>query len=300
MIRNSRHVVALLVLAALVASGCAGGTPPPSSAAAARPPGLAPTVAPSASVAAAAAATPVAVSEDLDGAADPSVRPPVATPSPVVSAAPTPSPVPAAPAAPAAPAQPFAINLFRSGDYVRQYTFEWCVGASIQMTLNMVRPENETSRANQQRVWEMARDRSSSPFGGANPVGWVATLNELDVGRYELVSIPTYDEALRVAAQALVETERPVGLVMWRGRHAWMMSGFEATADPRDADAWNVTGIRVLDPLHPHGSKVWGPSPKPNSLLSPAALGKQFVIRDRGRVNLGVPPGYLLVLPRST
>ena len=40
-----------------------------------------------------------------------------------------------------------------------------------------------------------------------------------------------------------------------------------------------------------------GKSPKPNSLVSPETLAKQFVLRDSTRVNLGVPPGYLLVLP---
>ena len=58
-----------------------------------------------------------------------------------------------------------------------------------------------------------------------------------------------------------------------------------------------MTGIRVLDPLYPHGSTRWGKSPKPDSLVSPATLAKQFVLRDSTRVNLGVPPGYLLVLP---
>ena len=67
---------------------------------------------------------------------------------------------------------------------------------------------------------------------------------------------------------------------MWRGRHAWVMSGFEASADPRAADDVQVTGIRVHDPLYPHGSSVWGKSPKPNALVSPATLAKQFVIRD--------------------
>jgi hypothetical protein len=145
----------------------------------------------------------------------------------------------------------------------------------------------------------MARDRSFSPFGGANPTGWTAVLNELGVGPYELVSIPTLDEALTTAAEAIRATKRPVGLVMWRGRHAWVMSGFESTADPRSSDDFDVTGIRVLDPLYPNGSSVWGPSPRPNSLVSPATLGKQFVVRDvtRSRVNLGVPTGYLMIVP---
>jgi hypothetical protein len=161
----------------------------------------------------------------------------------------------------------------------------------------MATDDSRTSRTDQQRLWEMARDTSFSPFGGANPRGWTATLNELGIGPYELVSIPTFEGALDVAAEAIRATKRPVGLVMWRGRHAWVMSGFESTADPRAFDDFDVTGIRVHDPLYPHGSSVWGRSPKPNSLVSPGTLAKQFVLRDSTRVNLGVPPGYLLVLP---
>ena len=193
--------------------------------------------------------------------------------------------------------KPFAMNLYRKGDFVAQYNFEWCVGASLQMALNMATDDSRTSRTDQQRLWEMARDTSFSPFGGANPRGWTATLNELGIGPYELVSIPTFEGALDVAAEAIRATKRPVGLVMWRGRHAWVMSGFESSADPRTFDEFDVTGIRVLDPLYPHGSSVWGRSPKPNTLVSPATLAKQFVLRDSTRVNLGVPPGYLLVLP---
>jgi hypothetical protein len=242
---------------------------------------------------------------------------PSASPS-TSSATPTPDPTPApAPAAspdptddpPVTPrpvaandAEPFDMNLYRKGDFVAQYTFEWCVGASLQMALNMSTDKQYTTRANQETLWEMARDRSFSPFGGANPTGWTATLNELGIGPYVLVSIPTLDEALTVAAEAIRATERPVGLVMWRGRHAWMMSGFESTADPAKADAFEVTGIRVQDPLYPNGSSVWGPSPRPNSLVSPATLGKQFVVRDvtRSRVNLGVPSGYLMIVPVAT
>jgi hypothetical protein len=52
-------------------------------------------------------------------------------------------------------------------------------------------------------------------------------------------------------------------------------------------------------PAVPLRRGTWGPSPKPNALIKPATLAKQFVIRDRGRTNLGVPPGYLLILPTS-
>jgi hypothetical protein len=191
----------------------------------------------------------------------------------------------------------FSMNLATSADFVGQYTFEWCVGASLQMAMNMATDQDRTSRRDQQRLWEMARDSSDSPFGGANPIGWVATLNSLGIGPYRLVSLPSFDEAVATAAGAIRATKRPVGLVMWRGRHAWVMSGFEATADPRRFDDFAVKRVRVHDPLYPHGSSVWGKSPKPNSLVSLDTLAKQYVIRDRGRVNLGVPPGWLLVLP---
>ena len=189
------------------------------------------------------------------------------------------------------------MNLFRSGDFVPQYTFEWCVGASLQMMRNLTDAKVTRARSTQQRYWELARDLSSSPFGGANPRGWTAALDQLGVGPYELVSIPDYDEALRAAARALRTTNRPVGLVMWRGRHAWVMSGFESKGDPRTVHDFTVTGVRVLDPLYPHGHSTWGASPEPNTLLTPDRLGRQFVVRDSRRVNLGVPPGYLLILP---
>ena len=191
------------------------------------------------------------------------------------------------------------MNIAARTDFVPQYTFEWCVGASLQMALNMATDQERTGRKDQQALWELARDSSDSPFGGANPRGWTAALNDLGIGPYALVSLPTFDEALRTAAEAIRATQRPVGLVMWRGRHAWVMSGFEATADPRTFDAFAVTGIRVHDPLYPNGSRKWGKSPRPNALVSPSVLAKQYVSRDNGHVHLGVAPGYLLVLPVS-
>jgi len=245
-------------------------------------------------------ASPSAASTPIDDgvtAGEPQPTP-TATPTPTPTIAPTPSPTAARSPTPVPPQpEPFAMNLYAKGDYVAQYTFEWCVGASLQMALNMSTEDSRTSRADQERLWEMARDRSFSPFGGANPRGWTAALNDLGIGPYRLVSLPTFEEAVELAAESIRATRRPVGLVMWRGRHAWVMSGFESTADPRRFEKFDVTGIRVHDPLYPHGSSVWGASPKPNSLVTPKTLAKQFVLRDSTRVNLGVPPGYLLVLP---
>lgn len=280
-IPHSRHrALRLLLAATFVVGGCvpsAGHASPTPAAAVPDVPNTEP-----------------AASDDGVTAGEPQPSPSV-EPSPSASA--WPPTATATPDVAQADPEPFEMNLYRKGDFVAQYTFEWCVGASLQMALNMATDDSRTSRTDQQLLWEMARDRSFSPFGGANPRGWTASLNDLGVGPYVLVSLPTFDEALNVAAEAIRATRRPVGLVMWRGRHAWVMSGFEATADPRRFNDFEVTGIRVLDPLYPHGSSVWGPSAKPNSLVTPATLAKQFVLRDSTRVNLGVGPGYLLILP---
>ena len=71
------------------------------------------------------------------------------------------------------------------------------------------------------------------------------TLNELGLGPYVVTSEPTRDRAITTAARALRLTGRPVGLLIWRGAHAWVMSGFEGTADPALSVDFAVTHIRV-------------------------------------------------------
>jgi hypothetical protein len=193
--------------------------------------------------------------------------------------------------------RPISVNLARVADFVPQYTSYWCVGASLQMARSIITGDRNEARRSQRRLWQMARDRSPSPYGGANPIGWTAALNDLGLGQYRLVSRPTFEAAVTTAARALAETGRPVGLVMWAGRHAWLMTGFESTDHPRRDDA-RVTRVRVMDPLYPHTSR-WGRSPAPNRLVSLETLARQFVMRDRPDYDFGVEPGWLLVLPIS-
>ncbi|MEV7604378.1 hypothetical protein AB0N65_02930 [Paenarthrobacter sp. NPDC089322] len=217
----------------------------------------------------------------------------------VLSETPAPTPIAAPPPVP----QPFALNLYQEGDFVPQYTFDWCVAASIQIAHNLVDDTGGgtwADRAQQNELWNMARARSSNSFNGANPLGWAQVLTEVGMGPYSVVSIAGYEDALQTAARAITETGRPVGLVMWSGRHAWVMSGFESLGEPGQVPDFSVTGVRVLDPLYPHGSGQWGPSPAPNSLLTPEQLATQFVVREPRRWSSDLSAGYLLVLPRNT
>jgi hypothetical protein len=227
----------------------------------------------------------------------PATLAPTAAPTPTIRPTATPQPSPG-PTPTLAPPAAFAMNLYEDGDFVPQHTFEWCVGASLQMAHNLVDADSRSSYEDQQQLWELARDLSApSAFRGANPRGWAAALNEMGLGPYELVSVPDYEDALRTAAAAIHDTERPVGLVMWRGRHAWVMSGFESMGDPAIHADFRVTGVRVLDPLFPYGSSAWGASPAPNSLISPQELATQFVIREPRRWSAELGTGYFLVVP---
>lgn len=220
----------------------------------------------------------------------------------------------AAPASVGAADKSFAIDLAGKRDYVAQTNFVQCVGASMQMMMNIMGATDDRSAATQLDLQVLARElsgpsRTGRQRQGASVRGWAGGLNQLGAGPYKLVGMTTLDEALRMAATAIRKTGKPVGLLVWRGRHAWVMSGFRATADPLTTSNFQVTGAFVLDPLYPYGSSVWGPSPKPRQLLATKAVGRQFVPRRQGssmpggttsvgsEIMAALSGKYVLVLP---
>ena len=191
----------------------------------------------------------------------------------------------AAPSATSA-ARGYSLDVGRRADFVAQTNFVQCVGASMQMMLNMIEPGRDSTAKTQLRLQKLARGRSGPrPDGsmrqGASVVGWAAGLNTEGAGPYKLAGAKKINDALKIAAKAMRQTGKPVGLLMWHGRHAWVMSGFRATADPLVTDDFTVTAVMVEDPLYPYGSKVWGRSPRPGEALSVKELGRQFVPRRK-------------------
>ena len=210
---------------------------------------------------------------------------------------------------------PFRLDLADRNDFVAQTNFVQCVGASMQMMLNIMGGTDRTAKT-QVRLQELARDlsgptRDGFERKGASVHGWTDGLNALDAGPYRMVGTDSIREAMRLAAISIRETGRPVGLLVWAGRHAWVMSGFQATADPRVTTDFTVTKAVVLDPLYPYGSSRWGRSPAPREAISIATLGRQFLPRRRGTWP-GALPGaagltmralagkYVIVMPYTT
>jgi hypothetical protein len=201
------------------------------------------------------------------------------------------------------------VDVSDRGDFVAQTNFVQCVGASMQMMLNMIQPGRDRTASRQLELQKLARAWSGSrPDGrqrqGASVRGWAAGLNILGAGPYRLVGTKNIDQAMTTAAEAIAATGKPVGLLVWRGRHAWVMSGFTANADPAKTNDFRVTRAIVHDPLYPHGNAVWGRSPRPGEAITVNELGRQFVPR-RMRNQLGGQPTtlggkYVLVLPYET
>lgn len=214
-----------------------------------------------------------------------------------------------------APTGDFSINLYSEGDFVSQATAYWCIGASMQMMLNMVGVTEGDSRADQERNMRAARSGGSpsdssdqvgdeelagSTLRGAGSGGWASGLVELGAGPYAQRAVDGYGAAVRVAAETLRRTRRPVGLIVWRGAHAWVLSGFTATADPLVDPDYRVTGVFIQDPWYPRVSSIWGPGQDPNSWISIDALDADFLPRRGGRRHADQAGKYVLVLPVSS
>jgi hypothetical protein len=204
----------------------------------------------------------------------------------------------------------FSMNLYSKGDFLSQQTTYWCIPASTQTMMNIMdagRPDR--SRALQARLYRIGdnleEDGSVSDeiepddFRGMGISEWVGLLNRFDYGPYELGRASTRQSALRKAARLMRKTGKPVGLVVWQGAHAWVMSGFTATADPAYAKDFTVTSVWVQDPWYPRVSSTWGPSRPPNARVSASALGQDFVPYDRPqRRHPGRDGKFMLVLPK--
>jgi hypothetical protein len=184
--------------------------------------------------------------------------------------------------APVGAADRYRQEVARPGDFVPQTNFVQCVGASLQMMINMIEPGRDRTAREQLRLQKLARKlsparRDGTIRQGASVRGWVKVLHREVDQPYRLVGADSLKQAVKMAARAIDRTGAPVGLLVWRGRHAWVMSGFQSTKPL--SEGGKVTSVTIYDPLYPYGDGFWGPSPRPGVPISIKALGRQFVPR---------------------
>lgn len=226
----------------------------------------------------------------------------LATPAgPSLSATPVPSvtaPSSTGQAPSAAASGPFSMDLYRKGDYVGELTKVWCLPAAMQTSMNIMDPGADTSRQTQARIFSLARSIAPAPDGAAEPEGWAKGLTQLGYGNYKVTEKASIRDAIHLAARQIRATNRPAGLMVWRGAHSWVMSGFSATADPALTDSFVVTAVRIEDVWYPRFSTIWGYSRPPDALVPVAALPADYLPwrRPTGRYP-GKDGKFVLVVP---
>ena len=237
------------------------------------------------------AATPTATTVVAEVTPSPSSDLPSA--SPEISPAPSPSSSPKP-----APKPVLAMNLYRNGDFVSELTPVQCVSAAMQIMLNVVGPKNDRTTRTQTALAKLAKSLSDAPYGGTEPLGWARGLQQRGAGHYQVVVESTLIKAVRRGVAAIRATGRPVGLLVWRGAHSWVLHGFETTADPAGPDSWSVSRIYVSDPWYPRLSRIWGRSRGPNARITPKQLTEDYLPwkRPTGRYP-GMDGKYVLVVP---
>jgi hypothetical protein len=199
---------------------------------------------------------------------------------------------------------PFKMDLYRSGAFVRELTPIWCLSAAMQTSANIIDlgagKQSDRTRARQQRLFDLSRSIAPAPDKAAEPEGWAAGLTRLGYGKYKVNVQPSIKAAIHVAAKALRTTNRPVGLMVWRGAHSWVMSGFTATADPAVTTKYTVTAVYIEDVWWPRHSNIWGDSRKPDSLVPVAKLPEDFKPWKRPQRKYPDKDGrFVIVLPVS-
>ena len=207
-------------------------------------------------------------------------------PDAVPSRAPTPRPTPAPPRVPVT----VTLVADHAAVFATQLTKDDCAVAATQMVLTILGLGN-TSDAFQQEIkgrlpeWESVYD---SHNGGWGPAAVDQALAAYGADGYEERAYWSYTDALRDSAIAISETNKPVVMFPWWGAHSWVMTGYQADADPTVFADATVTGAYILDPWYNRISSIWGPSDPPGNFETLAELERNWPVGTP----LGAGPGW--------
>jgi len=200
----------------------------------------------------------------------------------------------------ALPAWTGGVDLYRSGAFTTQKTWRWCTAADVQLIRNLVRHEADHSRDGQLRYYRYMRAHNRYPLppaDGVDPAGWAAGLRRFVDDRYHVIANRTFAAALRSAVTNLRRTQRPVGLLVGHGNHAWVLTGFTATADPAVTSRFSVTSVRVTGPLWGLQNRTYGYDMRPDKRLTPSQLHDFLTPWHYGPIRMAWEGDYVTIQP---
>jgi putative peptidoglycan lipid II flippase len=214
------------------------------------------------------------------------------------------SETPAVPATPTPTPGIFAMDLYQEGDFVGELKDTWCVPAAMQTSINIMSVTPDTTRDTQAKLFDLAVSIAGSTYGGADPSGWATGLQQLGYGKYSVGAASTMDDAVKTVVKAIRLTGRPAGLLVWRGWHSWVVSGFTASVDPATTDNFQVLSLRIEDVWYPRVSTLWnqsrgGMSRPPDSDVPVKDLKVDYLPWNQGKSIPGRDHKYVFVLPMA-
>lgn len=153
-----------------------------------------------------------------------------------------------------AAATPFRMDVYFRAGYEHQVDGRTCTAASTAMMLNFIAGKDLRLKQMSILRYEQPRDAlNNAKQQGSDPLGWSRALTYLAqrTGQqftYTWEAYTSESAALKRAATQIAVTGKPVGLAIRNGRHAVVMTGFEASSDPRDGD-FTLTHVWISDPF---------------------------------------------------
>jgi hypothetical protein len=226
-------------------------------------------------------------------------------PTVVVTPQPSPSPTPEVTLAPSASPTPSPtpiprvavdVNLAPEPDavFLSQLTTEDCAVAGTQFVLAILglgdsSPEFQQQIKNRIGEWESVND---SLNGGWGPDAVRKALAAYGEPGYREFAYHSYADALRDSAIAISEMNKPVVMFPWWGAHTWVMTGYQADADPTLFDDAAISGAYILDPWYPRFSSIWGQSDPPGNFENLAELERNWPAFEGPPGHVSIGPGW--------
>ena len=204
---------------------------------------------------------------------------PVPPPTPAATVAPTPAPTPTPTPAPVRGPVNVSLLARPASFFITEIRKTWCAAAATQMVL-AIDGKVELTAAVQKKI--VARSAAFWTWRDSHNKGWgpamiAAVLDDYGVPGYTVKTYKTRAAALLDAAKAIQRFRQPVVLMAWYGAHAWVMTGFRATADPLVFPDATVSGAYILDAWYPRVSTLWGRSDPPGTFQDAAEMRRNYL-----------------------